>query len=160
MLKDSIGIVVGYPLAIERKGEFVRALSNEEQKQFCEDQKIALDFFPVFKKKFKEQFASSKPITARYNPLGDQVYFYFFSEERYVFSDFVKELRSLVGRNIFLFQVGARDMMRLDPNTALYAVASDCGMHQACLSYGLMPSVEVESVSLQGLERRDIEKLK
>ena len=159
-MKDSIGIIVGYPLPIERKGEFVRAMSQEEQQKFCEDQKIALDFFPLFKKKFKSEFSGSKPITARYNPLGDQIYFYFYSEDRYVFGDFVKNLRNIVGKNIFLFQVGARDMMRLDPCAKDYAIGSDCWMHQACLSYGLMPSVEVECVSLQGLDWRDLERLK
>lgn len=125
-MKDSIGIIVGYPLPIERKGEFVRAMSQEEQQKFCEDQKIALDFFPLFKKKFKSEFSGSKPITARYNPLGDQIYFYFYSEDRYVFGDFVKNLRNIVGKNIFLFQVGARDMMRLDPCAKDYAIGSDC----------------------------------
>ena len=110
-------------------------MSLEEQQKFCEDQQIALDFFTIFKKKFKEEFPGSKPITARYNPLGDQIYFYFYSEDRYVFGDFVKNLRSMVGKNIFLFQVGARDMMRLDPCAKDYAIGSDCGMQQACLSY-------------------------
>lgn len=59
-----------------------------------------------------------------------------------------------------LFQVGARDMMRLDPCAKDYAIGSDCGMQQACLSYWLMPSVEVECVSLQGLDWRDLERLK
>lgn len=158
--KESIGIVVGYPLPIERKAAFIRAMSQPEQQKFLEDQEVALKFFPMFKKKFKETFPGSKPITARYNPLGDQVYFYFYSEDRYVFGDFVKNLRSQVGKNIFLFQVGARDMMRLDPHARAYAEGADCGMQQACLGYGVMPSVEVESVSLQGLEGREIERLK
>lgn len=50
--------------------------------------------------------------------------------------------------------------MRLDPNAKDYAAGADCGMNQACLSYGLMPSVEVESISLQGLDGRDLERLK
>lgn len=159
-LKESIGIVVGFPLEIERYGEFVARMSPQEQQKFCDDQQIVLDYFPMFKKRFKAEFAGSKPITARYNPIGDQVYFYFYSEDRYVFSDFVKSLRQEIGKNIFLFQVGARDMMRLDPNAQAYAIGSDCGMQTACLGYGVMPSVEVESVGLQGLEGRDIERLK
>lgn len=55
-LKESIGTVVGYPLPIERKAEFIRAMNVEEQQKFCEDQKIALDFFPLFKKQFRANF--------------------------------------------------------------------------------------------------------
>ena len=47
-MKDSVGIVVWYPLPIERSAEFVSAMSLEEQQKFCEDQQIALDFFPTF----------------------------------------------------------------------------------------------------------------
>jgi hypothetical protein len=90
----------------------------------------------------------------------DQLYFYFYSEERYVFSDFVRELKQEIGKNIFLFQVGARDMMRLDPNSKAYAVGVDCGMEFACQGLGPLPSVEVESIAMQGLEGRDIERLK
>ena len=43
-MKDSVGIVVWYPLPIERSAEFVSAMSLEEQQKFCEDQQIALDF--------------------------------------------------------------------------------------------------------------------
>ncbi|HCB51001.1 TPA: hypothetical protein DEP21_00115 [Patescibacteria group bacterium] len=45
------------------------------------------------------------PVTARFHVFGDQIYFYFYSEERYVFSEFVKELRQTLDKNIFLFQV-------------------------------------------------------
>lgn len=90
----------------------------------------------------------------------DQIYFYFYSEERYVFSDFVRDFREELGKNIFLFQVGARDMMRLDPNAKHYSIGSDCGMAIACQGYGVLPSVEVETVAMQGLEGRDMERLK
>ena len=90
----------------------------------------------------------------------DQLYFYFYSEERYVFSDFVRDFRQEIWKNIFLFQVGARDMMRLDPNAKTYAVGSDCGMEIACQGLGLLPSVEMESIAMQGLEGRDTERLK
>jgi len=69
----------------------------------------------MFKKLFKKYFNDSIPVTARYHVFSDQIYFYFYSEERYVFSEFVKELRELLGKSIFLFQVGARDMVRMSP---------------------------------------------
>ena len=51
-------------------------------------------------------------------------------------------------------------MMRLDPNSKAYAVGADCGMEFACQGLGPLPSVEVESIAMQGLEGRDIERLK
>ena len=88
----------------------------------------------------------------------DQIYFYFYSEERYVFSEFVKDLRQRLDKNIFLFQIGARDMIKLSP-------ATDClsgcnGAQLCCKSPRPLPSVEIENIVLQNLEWRDIEKLK
>ena len=159
--KESIGTVLWYSIPLEEKtAQFSKKLNPEENSDFLKQQEFALKLFPLFKKKFKATFPGSKPITARYNPLMDQLYCYFYSEERYVFSDFVRELKQEIGKNIFLFQVGARDMMRLDPNSKAYAVGADCGMEFTCQGLGPLPSVEVESIAMQWLEGRDIERLK
>jgi hypothetical protein len=52
-----------------------------------------LKIFPTFKREFKEEFQNSVPITARFQIFSDQLYFFFYSEERYVFTDFVKRFR-------------------------------------------------------------------
>ena len=119
---------------------------------------MALDIFPLFKKLFRKSFHESIPITARFQIFADQIYFYFYSEERYVFTDFVKELRQELGKNIFLFQIGARDMVKMAPGT-------DCirgcnGINLCCKSTRPLPSVEIENIIIQNLEGRDIEKLK
>ena len=158
--KSSIWLVIWYPIKASRTVEFERAFSEEETREFLEQQDIAHKVFPSFKEKFKARFDWSQPITARYNPIGDQIYFYFYSEERYVFWDFVKELRSEIWKNLFLFQIWARDMMRLDPAAKDYAVGSDCGMLTACQSLNPLPSVEVECIGLQGVDGRDMERLK
>mgnify|MGYP001691535534 FL=1 len=158
--KSSIWLVIWYPIKASRTVEFERVFSEEESREFLEQQDIAHKVFPSFKEKFKARFEWSKPITARYNPIGDQIYFYFYSEERYVFWDFVKELRSEIWKNLFLFQIWARDMMRLDPAAKDYAVGSDCGMLTACQSLNPLPSVEVECIGLQGVDGRDMERLK
>ena len=158
--KNSIWLVIWYPIKASRTVEFERAFSEDESREFLEQQDIAHKVFPSFKEKFKARFEGSKPITARYNPIGDQIYFYFYSEERYVFWDFVKELRAEIWKNLFLFQIWARDMMRLDPAAKDYAVGSDCGMLTACQSLNPLPSVEVECIGLQGVDGRDMERLK
>lgn len=158
--KSSIWLVIWYPIKASKTVEFERAFSEDESREFLEQQNIAHKVFPSFKKKFKSRFEGSRPITARYNPIGDQIYFYFYSEDRYVFGDFVKELRAEIWKNIFLFQIWARDMMRLDPAAKDYAVGSDCGMLTACQSLNPLPSVEVECIGLQGVDGRDMERLK
>lgn len=158
--KSSVWLVIWYPIKASKTVEFERAFSEDESREFLEQQNIAHKVFPSFKKKFKSRFEGSRPITARYNPIGDQIYFYFYSEDRYVFGDFVKELRAEIWKNLFLFQIWARDMMRLDPAAKDYAVGSDCGMLTACQSLNPLPSVEVECIGLQGVDGRDMERLK
>jgi len=154
----SVGTYMPHNVQTDRKWTFARMLVGEEKTNFEEQQQFALKIFPLFKKKFKAAFPSSTPVTSRFQVFNDQIYFYFYSEERYVFSDFVKDLRQRLDKNIFLFQIWARDMIKLSP-------ATDCitwcnGMQLCCKSPRPLPSVEIENIILQNLEWRDIEKLK
>lgn len=117
-----------------------------------------MEIFPLFKKLFKKNFPVSIPVTARFHTYADQIYFYFYSEERYVFTDFVKEFRQELGKNIFLFQIGARDMIKMFPGTD--CIAGCNGINLCCKSSRALPSVEIENIVIQNLEWRDIEKLK
>ncbi|MEI6426731.1 MAG: PSP1 C-terminal domain-containing protein, partial [Candidatus Absconditabacteria bacterium] len=103
----SVGTYMPHQVQTDRKGTFARLLSDEEKIFFEEQQQFALKIFPLFKKKFKVAFPGSTPVTARFQIFNDQIYFYFYSEERYVFTDFVKDLRQRLDKNIFLFQIGA-----------------------------------------------------
>lgn len=156
--KLSVGIYIWHSIATDRKGSFERLMEGEEKSFFNEQQSLALDIYPVFKKLFKKYFSDSIPVTARYHVFSDQIYFYFYSEERYVFSDFVKELRELLGKNIFLFQIGARDMVRMSPGTDCIVGCNNINL--CCKSSRALPSVEIENIIMQNLEWRDIEKLK
>ncbi len=156
--KKTIGVYIWHEILTDRKWTFEKILEWEEKKFFEEQQALALDIFPLFKKLFKKYFPDSIPVTSRYQIFGDQLYFYFYSEERYVFTDFVKEFRQELGKNIFLFQIGARDMIKMSPG-------ADCiiwcnGINLCCKSTRPLPSVEIENIVLQNLEWRDIEKLK
>lgn len=156
--KLSVGIYIWHTIVTDRKWTFDRILWGDDKVFFEEQQKMALEIFPIFKKLFKKYFTDSIPVTARYHIFSDQIYFYFYSEERYMFSEFVKELKDLLGKNIFLFQVGARDMIKMSP-------ATDCivwcnGIHLCCKSTRPLPSIEIENIILQNLEWRDIERLK
>jgi cell fate regulator YaaT (PSP1 superfamily) len=133
-------------------------LEWSEKDFFDEQQQLALQIFPTFKKRFKKYFSTSIPVTARYHLFTDQLYFYFYSEERYVFSEFVKWFRELLNKNIFLFQIWARDMIKMSPWTD--CIVGCNGISLCCKSSRALPSVEIENIILQNLEGRDIEKLK
>lgn len=156
--KLSVGTYIWHTVPTDRKWIFDKILLGEDKEFFDEQQKIALEIFPIFKKLFKKYFSDSIPVTARYHIFADQIYFYFYSEARYVFSEFVKELRGLLGKNIFLFQVGARDMIKMSPATD--CIAGCNGINLCCKSTRPLPSIEMENLILQNLEGRDIERLK
>ena len=80
-------------------------------------QKKAKEHFPMFKKMFKAAFSTAIPVTARYHMFVNQRYFYFYSEQRFNFVEFIKEFRQALGGQFFLFQVGARDMVKMSPGT-------------------------------------------
>lgn len=156
--KSSVWIFVWHSFETDRKWIFQRILEWDEKEYFDKQQKFSLEIFPFFKKLFKKNFANSIPVTARFHIFADQIYFYFYSEERYIFTDFVKELRQELGKNIFLFQIWARDMVRMSPGTD--CIVGCNGINLCCKSTRPLPSVEIENIILQNLEWRDIERLK
>lgn len=82
--------------------------------------------YALFKKQFTSQFVGAIPITARSDLFGNIIYFYFYSEERYNFAEFVKSFRPQLPCQFFIYQVGARDMMRLSPHAKEYLAACGC----------------------------------
>ena len=138
--------------------DFVRMLEWDEKKEFDTQQEIALKIFPTFKREFQEEFPNSVPVTARFQIFSDQLYFFFYSEERYVFTEFVKKFREMLWKNMFLFQVWARDMMRMSPWADWMMCSS--GQRLCCKTCTMLPNIEIESVVMQNLEWRDIERLK
>ena len=138
--------------------DFVRMLEGKEEEEFNTQQEIALKIFPTFKREFQEEFPNSVPVTARFQIFSDQLYFFFYSEERYVFTEFVKKFREKLWQNMFLFQVGARDMMRMSPGADGMMCSS--GQCLCCKTCTMLPNIEIESVVMQNLEWRDIERLK
>ncbi len=158
--KQTVGTYIGHEIVTDRQGTFQKILEGEDKIFFNEQQSLALDIFPLFKKLFKKNFHDSIPVTARYQIFGDQLYFYFYSEERYVFTDFVKEFRQEVGKNIFLFQIGARDMIKMSPGADNLPCWADGILPMHCKTSLALPSVEMENLVIQNLEWRDIEKLK
>lgn len=168
-LKSSIGNIISKNSITKRneseyeerqkiKAKFEYILTGEKKQEFEEQQKTALKIFPAFKKEFQAEFPNSVPITARFQIFSEQLYFFFYSEERYIFTEFVKKFRAKLGMNMFLFQVGARDMMRMSPWADNMFCNGDVKL--CCKSNMVLPNIEIEAVVMQNLEWRDIERLK
>lgn len=159
--QDMVGIVLWYDMETSKTWTLIAPLRDAQETQFNTNQQKALDLFVTFKKDFKEWFPESVPVTARMNLAGNLVYFYFYAETRFQFADFVRSFRQKIGYNFFLYQVWARDRIRLDPRADGMYCASWHGTWLDCKIFRHpMPNVESDTVMLQQLEGRDVEKLK
>lgn len=158
--KPSIWFYLWHEIETDRLWQFTKVLQWEEKSFFKEQNEFALKIFPIFKKKFKAAFPWSIPVTARFHIYLDQLYFYFYSEERYIFTDFVRKFREKIWKNIFLFQVWARDMVKMDPRTDNLPCWAGGVIPMHCKTTMPLPSIEMENLILQNLEWRDIERLK
>ncbi|HMT01023.1 MAG TPA: regulatory iron-sulfur-containing complex subunit RicT [Candidatus Absconditabacterales bacterium] len=156
---DKIGLNVGFFVQTDIVGSFVEHLSGEKEIFFQKKYDEALKLYQLFRKDFRSEFSEAIPVTARFNLQGTTIYFYFYSEQRFQFSDFVRRFRQKIGMNFFLYQVGARDMIRLHPRSKDWLSQCGCGPC-GCSGLGPLPSIEMENVVLQNLEGRDVEKLK
>lgn len=158
--KEYIGFNVGYPVDTDKKWSFVKLLDGAVKEKFERYQAKSQKYYEAFKKDFPVVCPGAIPITVRSDLQGQQIYFYFYSEERYNFADFVRSFRAVVPVQFFIYQLGARDMIRYSPNAKQYLTACGCGESQWCCSLGKLPNVELDNIALQSLEWRDIEKLK
>lgn len=155
----SIGTYIGEKFSdIDRTGTYVGRLTSDEQREFEDMQKKAKAKFPLFKKMFKSAFPAAIPVTARYHMFANQRYFYFYSEQRFNFVEFIREFRQELGGQFFLFQVWARDMVKMSPATDHIVWCN--GRNLCCKSNRPLPSIDVESLLVQHLDGRDVEKLK
>jgi cell fate regulator YaaT (PSP1 superfamily) len=157
--KNLVGTYIGYPVESAKTGTYIETLWWEKLDRFDRYQRKSADLFSMWKKEFKAKFPQTKPVTARSNLQWDTVYLYFYCEERLDFSDFVRYFRTKMPVKFFLYQIGARDMVRLAPNAKEWL--SECGCWPMwCCGSGPLPTVEMENIAIQSLEWRDTEKLK
>lgn len=157
--KKMVGTYIGYYLPTNKQWKFDSILKDEKRLKFEENQKKAQNYYLIFKTEFKKLFPSTKPVTARINASGDIVYFYFYCEDRLNFVDFLRSFRSKIPINFFLYQVWARDMVRLHPESKNRLSECGCWPMWCCWNW-VLPTVEMDNLVLQWLEWRDIEKLK
>lgn len=157
--KQYVGLNVWYPVETDKIGKFMSVLTWPAKEKFIWYQKKAEQFYEKFKVEFPAVCPGAMPVTSRVDLQWQNIYFYFYAEERYNFADFVRYFRTIVPVQFFIYQLWARDMMRYSPHAKDYLAACGCGPLWCC-SLGKLPSVEMDNVALQSLEWRDIEKLK
>lgn len=157
--KEMVGIYIGYPVESSKTGEYLATITGDQLLKFDRYHQKSTELFKVFKHEFKQRFPQTKPVTARANRQWDTVYLYFYCEERLDFADFVRYFRTKMPIKFFLYQIGARDMVRLAPNAKEWLSECGCWPMWCCGSWPL-PTVEMENIALQSLEWRDVEKLK
>jgi cell fate regulator YaaT (PSP1 superfamily) len=155
----SIGTYIGEKYNnIDREATYAWRLTRKRFKNLKLCKTKAKAHFPLFKKMFKAAFPGAVPITARYHMFASQRYFYFYAEQRFNFVEFIKEFRQALGWQFFLFQIGARDMIKMSPGTD--HIVGCNGLNLCCKSNRPLPSIDVEDLLIQHLDGRDIERLK
>lgn len=111
--KEYVWLMLWYQTTSEKKWTYIRTLSWREKERFYENKDKAKEYFSTFSSKFKNEFPTSVPITARISLHWNHIYFYFFAEQRFDFAWFVRELRGDIPMRFFIYQVWARDRIRL-----------------------------------------------
>lgn len=154
----SVGECLKHDVTTDRKVPFEKVLEGDDLAYFEKMQAYALGLYPDFRKTFRKAFPGSIPVTARFHIYVDQVYYYFYAQERYNFAEYARDLRHKIGKNIFLYQVSPRDMVRLAPWFAHIVWYN--GMELCERSTRDLPEVIMDDIVLQNLEWRDIDRLK
>ena len=157
--KEYLGEYLGYMVKTEKKWTYIRTLDGKEAERFESNKEKADELFSLFKKQFQQEFPKSKPITARIDLHGSQIYFYFFAEDRYDFSSFVRSFREQVKLKFFIYQVSARDRIRMFPGIETRYDANGLPMMYSVFRHPL-PQVSKSAINNQWLRGRDMERLK
>lgn len=157
--KEMVATILWYEIKAEKKWVFKAVMTADEKEKFETNQDKAKELFVLFKTSFSEQFPEAKPITARMNLRWNHIYFYFFAETRFNFSEFVKWFRQKIWMNFFLYQVWARDRVRLHPNLHERYDPSWLPLTYHIFKHTL-PEVDGDALNVQQLWWRNIERLK
>lgn len=156
---EMVGEYLGYETDAEKTGTFLYPLLGQQEQNFEAYQQKAAGLFEIFDSQFKALFPESVPLCARMNLTWNHIYFYFYAETRFNFSDFVKSFREQIGCKFFLYQVGARDRVRLHPNLKEWFDPSGLPLLYSIFKHPL-PTVDSEAIAVQNLEGRNPDRLK
>lgn len=154
----SVGEYLGHDVDTDKEVSFEKILDWEDLVYFENQDLYAKELYPDFRKTFRKNFAWSIPVAARFQIYTDQVYFYFYAQERYNFADYARDLRHKIWKNLFLYQITARDMIRLSPWYDNIVGAN--GISLCAKSTRDLPEPTMDDIFIQWLEWRDVERMK
>ena len=157
--KVHCGEYVWYGVEWCKECTFMYKLSDKQKESFDSYQSKASELYTLFKEQFRNAFPESVPLCARMSLHGDQIYFYFYAETRFNFAEFVRSFRERIKMKFFLYQVWARDRVRLHPNLDEWFDSSGLPLSYSIFAHPL-DLVDSKVIDLQGLAWRDIETLK
>jgi len=157
--KKFIATYIWYECKSDYEVNFLYKLTYNQLEKFYELDKKAKNKFQEIKSELKIIFSDLKFITWKMDYGWNTLYLFFYSDDRTDFRPFLNELRSLIWMNFFLYQVGARDSVRLNPISE--DMCWDCG-HKLCCTKSLcsLKSVETSTVNLQNLQSQWLDKHK
>lgn len=157
--KEMLWTVLWYPTRTDKSWTFISLLNKHEKQAFETGKEKAAELFWLFKEAFTKEFSTAVPITARMNLHNNQIYFYFFADTRFNFASFVKSFRAKIGMHFFIYQVDARDRVRLHPH--LHERYDPCGLP---LMYHIfkhrLDNVDKETFEVQQLWWRNQQRMK
>jgi cell fate regulator YaaT (PSP1 superfamily) len=149
--KKFIANYIGYKCEPDDEVKFLYKLSPKQLEKFYSLDKKAKKIFSDIKDDLKIVFPKLRFITAKMNYSWDLLYLYFYYEDRIDFRPYLWELKKLIWMNFFLYQVGARDRIRLDP--ASKDICWDCWHKLCCIkSMCRLDSISSDTISLQNLQ--------
>jgi len=157
--KKFVATNIWYECEPDYEVNFLYKLNEKQLERFYQLNKKALEIFENIKSELKIVFPQLRFITAKMNYSGDTIYLYFYSEDRIDFRPYLQDLRNLIWMKFFLYQVGARDRVRLDPKNK--DICWDCGYSLCCIkSMCKIESVPTSTIHLQNLQTQGIDNQK
>lgn len=157
--KKFVWIYIWYECEHDWEASFLYKLSQKQLERFYFLDKKAKSVFENIKQELKTVFKDLTFISSKMDFSWNTIYIYFYSDERVDFRPFLWEVKSLIGMNFFLYQVGARDRVRLHPQSG--NLCWDCGWWLCCLqSKCKLCSVETTSLDIQNLHWQWIDRQK
>ena len=154
-----IGTYIWYRCKPDYSGQFLYKLSDSNLEKFLQLDKKAKEIFDNIKEHLNFIFPNLKFLTAKMDFGADVLYIYFYGETRVDFRPWLKDLRDLIWMNFFLYQVWARDRIRLHPQAKNWI--GDCWYSLCCVNnLCKLDSVETSTINLQNLQTQGIEKQK
>jgi len=150
---------IWYECEVDYEVVFLYKLNERQLERFYNLNNRALEIFKNIKNELKIVFPQLRFVTSKFNYIWDIIYLYFYSEERIDFRPYLWELKKLIWEKFFLYQVWARDRIRLDERSK--DICWDCWYKLCCTkSMCKIDSVSTSSIHLQNLQNQGIENQK